>query len=70
MYANTVYGALRGLESFSQLVDGVTSMPGARVVPAVKVADAPRFGYVRACGLPPSHPPSCRIPPPAFLPRL
>lgn len=48
MYADTVYGALKGLESFSQLVDGVHSQPSLRVVPAVKIADAPRFAYV-AC---------------------
>ena len=42
--ADTVYGAVRGLETFSQLVDFV-SAPAAFEVPAVAVADAPRFAH-------------------------
>jgi hexosaminidase len=49
--ADTVFGALRGLETFSQLVDfaGAGSAspdaPFAFVVPAVTVADFPRFAH-------------------------
>ncbi|RYG43756.1 hypothetical protein EON67_12550, partial [archaeon] len=41
--ANTVYGALHGLERFSQLVDWVTSTQ--YIAPARFVQDAPRFPH-------------------------
>ena len=46
LYSNSVFGALRGLETFAQLVrfdfeEEVHSVPGAPVV----ISDAPRFAY-------------------------
>ena len=45
--ADTVFGAMRGLETFSQLVDyvGSAAAPFAFAVPAASVADAPRFAH-------------------------
>ena len=46
--ADTVYGALRGLETFSQLVDFVGSSSGSPfsfAVPTVAITDAPRFAH-------------------------
>ena len=41
--AGTVFGALRGLETFAQLVS--TATKGSFVVPPVQIVDRPRFSY-------------------------
>ena len=41
--AASVYGALRGLETFAQLQ--FDSSTGGRLLPSVSVQDAPRYGY-------------------------
>ena len=45
--ADTVFGAMRGLETLSQLVDfvGGAAAPYSFVVPTVEVADSPRFAH-------------------------
>eukprot|EP01134_Creolimax_fragrantissima_P004310 CFRG4310T1 len=41
--ARTVTGALRGIETFAQLIDGVDTDPKIRVVTGVHIIDKPRF---------------------------
>lgn len=43
--ADTVFGALRGLETFAQLVEARGAGGAARVVAAAAVADSPRFAH-------------------------
>jgi hypothetical protein len=43
--ADNVYGALCGLETFAQLVDGSLDSPADRLVSAVFIEDSPRFPY-------------------------
>lgn len=43
--ADTVFGALRGLETLSQLAEYRAGAPGSAIVRAARIADAPRFPH-------------------------